>query len=139
VTREAGSSPTTLALSRLGDLLLDEGELDAAEERYAEALTLSRELAFEYGVMCDLGGLAATAAKRGDAERSGRLWGAALAIERKLEIPFGVRERSRYERALAVVAGPQFEAAMADGGGADLEAVVEDALSKRPLNSTEIQ
>jgi hypothetical protein len=96
-------------------------------------------LAFDYGVMYALGGLAATAAKRGDAERSGRLWGAAVAIEREQDVFFGLRERSRYERALAAVAGPRFEAAMADGEGADLDAVVEDALSKRPLNSTELQ
>jgi predicted ATPase/DNA-binding SARP family transcriptional activator len=130
---------TTLALYGLGDLLLDQGDLDAAEERDKEALALSRELAFDVGVMGGLGALAATAAKRGDSERAGRLWGAALAIERELEIPFAVRERSRYERALAVVAGPRFDAAMADGEGADLDAVVEGALSKRPLNSTELQ
>jgi predicted ATPase/DNA-binding SARP family transcriptional activator len=128
-----------LALDGLGVLLLDEGDLDAADERYAEALTLFRELEFDFGVMHVLGGFAATAAKRGDAERSGMLWGAALAIERELEIPFDLRERSRYERALAAVAGPRFEAAMADGGAADLDAVVEDALSKRPVNSTELQ
>lgn len=91
-------------------------------------MALFRELEFEFGVMVVLGGMAATAAKRGDVERAGRLWGAALAIERELEIPIGVRERSRYERALAVVAGPRFEAAMADGEAADLDAVVEDAL-----------
>ena len=84
-----------------------------------------------------LGALAATAAKRGDGERAGRLWGAALAIEREQDVFFGLRERSRYERALAAVAGPRFEAAMADGEVADLGAVVEEALSKRPLNSTE--
>jgi predicted ATPase/DNA-binding SARP family transcriptional activator len=128
-----------LALGGLGDLLLDQGDLDAAEERDAEALTLFRELAFDYGVMYALGGLAATAAKRGDAERSGRLWGAALAIEREQDIFFGLRERSRYERAVAAVAGPRFEVAMANGEGADLDAVVEEALSKRPLNSTELQ
>ena len=140
LARAAGNDlAASLALGGLGDLLLDQGDLDAAEERDAEALALSRELAFDFGVMHDLGGLAATAAKRGDAERAGRLWGAALAIEKELEIPFGVRERSRYERALAVVAGPRFEAAMDDGGAADLDAVVEDALNRRPLNSTELQ
>jgi predicted ATPase/DNA-binding SARP family transcriptional activator len=140
LSRLAGDDlQTTLALCGLGDLLLDQGDLDAAEDRYAEALTLFRELAFDYGVMYALGGLAATAAKRGDAERSGRLWGAAVAIEREQDVFFGLRERSRYERALAAVAGPRFEAAMADGEGADLDAVVEDALSKRPLNSTELQ
>jgi len=140
LSRLAGDDlATALALSGLGDLLLDEGDLDAAEDRYAEALTVFRELAFDYGVMVALGGLAATAAKRGDAERSGSLWGAALAIETEQDAFFGRRERSRYERALAAVAGARFEAAMADGGGADLEAVVEDALSKRPLNSTEPQ
>jgi predicted ATPase/DNA-binding SARP family transcriptional activator len=140
LARAAGNDlQAALALDGLGVLLLDEGDLDAAEERYAEALTLFRELAFDFGVMHVLGGLAATAAKRGDAERSGRLWGAALAIERELEIPIGLRERSRYEGALAVVAGPRFEAAMADGEGADLGAVVEYALNKRPVNFTEPQ
>jgi predicted ATPase/DNA-binding SARP family transcriptional activator len=132
LSRAAGDDlETALALGGLGDLLLDQGDLNAAEERDAEALALFRELAFDYGVMVGLGGLAATAARRGDVERAGRLWGAALAIERELEIPFGLRERSRYELALAAVAGPRFEAAIAEGGSADLDAVVEEALSKR--------
>jgi predicted ATPase/DNA-binding SARP family transcriptional activator len=129
LARAAGNDlAASLALGGLGDLLLDQGELDSAEERYAEGLTLDGELAFDFGVMHALGGLAATAAKRGDVERAGRLWGAALAIERELEIPFGVRERARYKRALTSVAGPSFDAAIADGEGADLDAVVEDAL-----------
>src|SRR5262249_51610313 len=130
---------TALALGGLGDLLLDQGDLDAAEERFAETLALSRALMFDYGVMYSLGSFAAAAAKRGDGERAGRLWGAALTIQREVEIPFAVRERSRYERALAAVAGQQFEVAMVDGERADLDAVVEEALNKRQVNFTELQ
>ena len=45
LSRLAGDDlQTTIALSGLGDLLLDQGDLGAAEERHAEALALFREL-----------------------------------------------------------------------------------------------
>ena len=129
---QAGGNPILagLALIGLAELLLVQGELDRAEERYAEVLVLFRELMFNFGVMNAVAGLAATAAKRGDAVWAGTLWGAALAFERKSEAPFVGRDRLFYERALASVAGRQFDAAMAVVDGADLDAVVEDALAR---------
>jgi predicted ATPase/DNA-binding SARP family transcriptional activator len=140
LARAAGNdSAVAFALGGLGDVLLAEGDLDAAEHRHAEALALFRDVGLDFGVMYDLGGLAAVAAKRGDADRAGKLWGGALAIEKELQHPLEGRERVRYERALAAVAGSRFEAAIADGENADLDEVVEDALNKHPLNSTELE
>jgi predicted ATPase/DNA-binding SARP family transcriptional activator len=132
LARAAGNlGVAAAALHGLGDLLLDERDFDAADARYVDALALGRDLMFEFAVMNALGGLAATAAKRGDARRAGRLWGAALSIETEHESPLGVRARVRYERALAAVAGRRFEAAVAAGEAADLNTVVEDALGNR--------
>jgi predicted ATPase len=130
LARAAGNLGLTgLALGGLGDLLLDEGDLDAADAQYLEAAAIGRDLKFDFMVMHCLGGLAATAAKRGDVDRAGKLWGAALAIEKEQETPLGVPERFRYERAVAAVAGTRFEAAMTAGETSDLDALVADLSS----------
>jgi hypothetical protein len=96
-------------------------------------LAIAREVMFEFLTIGCFAGLAATAAKRGEVERAGKLWGAALASEKEQELPLFLlgRERVRYERALAGVAGPRFEAAMAEGMASDLNAVVERLLHHR--------
>jgi predicted ATPase/DNA-binding SARP family transcriptional activator len=132
LARAAGNlGLTAAALHGLGDLLLDEGDLDAADARYLEALAIAREVMFEFLTIGCFAGLAGTAAKRGEVERAGKLWGAALASDNEQELFLRGRERVRYERALAAVAGPRFEAAVTKGKASDLDAVVERLLSNR--------
>lgn len=61
----------------------------------------ARDLMNEFMARNCLGGLSASAAKRGEVERAGKIWGAALASEEKQGTPLGGRERVRYDRALA--------------------------------------
>jgi hypothetical protein len=95
----------------LGDLALEQADLETASGRYAEALVLEaeepRSLAYS------LGGLAAVAALRGDVNRAGTLWGALERIERESAAEIGRSERERYEARLT------------------LEVVMEEALSGR--------
>ena len=62
-----------------------------------------------------LGGLAATAASRGNAKRAGRLWGAVEAFEASRRLTLQSPERQRYELRIARVEGSTFEAAATVG------------------------
>jgi predicted ATPase/DNA-binding SARP family transcriptional activator len=117
------------AVHSLGDLLLFQGDIEGAENTYLEALGIGRKLEFRYLVMHAVAGLAATAAGRCDAERAGTLWGGALQMERLQQEPIAARERDRYERELAAVAGPRFDAAVAAGEASVLDELVDDVCS----------
>ena len=117
------------SLHSLGDLLLGEGDVGAAEARYGEALAVGRDLMDMRLSMYCLGGLASTAARRGDVAGAGTRWGAALAIEGTFGWTFFGSARLRYEQALAGVAGPEFEAAVAQGDAAAVEAAIDSSLA----------
>jgi predicted ATPase len=118
------------ALHGLGDVLLDEGDPGAAEACYADALAIARDAVDRMRALHCLGGLAATAAReRNAAERCGKLWGAVLAIEKEEAWSILGTHRVRYERALGAVAGPQFDAAVAEGQSMGFDDAIEFALA----------
>jgi tetratricopeptide (TPR) repeat protein len=141
MARSTGDLPSaTFALHSLGDVRLLRGELDAAAARYEEALSLSRELvgldvestaplyAFERATIYCLAGLAAVAARLGEIERAGRLWGAVGRLEAELDLPMLADERAPYEATLAELSGPEFEAALSTGRALTLEQAAGEAL-----------
>ena len=85
----------------LGDAALLLGNLDIAADRYAAALRLAHELLAWLPVHYAVAGLAAVAARRGDTERAGMLWGAVTALE--VEDGWTLRdyESGPYEEAIA--------------------------------------
>jgi predicted ATPase len=117
------------ALHSLADLLLDRGDVRGAEARYVEATAVARDLLDKRLSMYCLGGLAATAARRGHVDGAGRNWGAALAIEKTYGWQLFGSDRLRYERALTEVAGMEFEAASARGQAIPFEAAIDLALT----------
>ena len=93
----------------LGDTALAAGDTAAAEHHYLRALSLTREIVYRRGIAYSLAGLASVAARRGQRERAGRLWGASDAFQRASGIELLAFERVLYEEALAAVAGSEFE------------------------------
>jgi hypothetical protein len=76
-----------------------------------------------------LAGFAAVAAGGGDAEAAGRLWGVFERLVEETEAAYAPSERSRYERGVAEVAGPEFTRSVRAGRVLPLARAVEDALS----------
>lgn len=124
------ASSVANALHSLGDLELEEGYLAEAETSYSESLAIAQaaRMAQRHSAYC-LGGLAATAASRGNAKRAGRLWGAVEAFEASRRLTLQSPERQRYELRIARVEGSTFEAAATVGRTLTLTDSVEHALS----------
>jgi tetratricopeptide (TPR) repeat protein len=93
----------------LGDTALAAGDTAVAERHYLRALSLARELDARRLIAYCLAGLASVAARRGQREHAGRLWGASEAFQRSSGIELVAHERTLYDKALAAVAGPRFE------------------------------
>jgi hypothetical protein len=91
------------------------GDLDAAEVHSVRSLELSLKLGDRQSIVYDTAELAIIASARGDAMRSGLLWGA---IE--MEVSSGrvgqwERERGEIEALVLLADGPVFSAARAEG------------------------
>jgi len=83
---EAGAPPgqLTAALHTTGAIRLAQGDLDAAEQRFAEVLLMAPP-GESFHALYPLEGLAIVAAERGDPERSLRLYAAAAAMRRRID------------------------------------------------------
>lgn len=76
-----GHSPNeNLQILNLGYIALRNGEADTAEQRFGEALVHNEPLGLPLDTALALAGLAGVATQRGEAERAGRLFGAAARI-----------------------------------------------------------
>jgi predicted ATPase/DNA-binding SARP family transcriptional activator len=117
----------------LGDIALERGDAATARQLYVAALaSLAAADArapgnVRYTCAC-LVSFAALAARERQPECAGRLWGAVEALEARLGIQLPRSERVGYERALAEVAGPAFDAAVAAGRALTLDEAVREAL-----------
>jgi predicted ATPase/class 3 adenylate cyclase len=108
------------SLHSLGDIELEEGAVDAAEDAYLDGLHVSWKAGLDRLVCYSLAGLGAVAAERGDNERAALLWGFVEAYEERLQ--FTLRGRASYEEHLRALSGSDaYEA----GRGLDVSAVIE--------------
>jgi predicted ATPase len=104
------------------------GDLDAADARFREALTLTRDLPLAETTIWSLDALAAVNAQRGDPERAARLLGAAegLAASTGYGLPGTREELDRTRQAIEERLGTELaDALRAEGAALDAEAAVE--------------
>lgn len=119
---------TTLSLHHLGWAHLLAGEVDAARTVFDESLALSSRLGYSEGVAYGLEGLVSIAASSGDAERAGRLLGAAETLREQTGLegaPTFSFHRALVEPIIAGEQGAAFEAARIVGRGMAVGDVVE--------------
>ena len=102
VRSEGTTAEVAQGVTRLADVDRLDGQLDAAESRYREAIDLGVVAPSRGVVHASLSGLACIAALRDNAYRAGLFWGAFEAHEREIG-RLTASDRARAERTLAVV------------------------------------
>jgi predicted ATPase/class 3 adenylate cyclase len=114
------------------DVALQRGDLREATRLYRETLaTCHYRLSIPRSTTFCLAGLAGVAAREGDCERAGRLWGAAEVLEGETGWRMLRMDRAKYEERVALCAERSplaFEAAVARGRALTLGGAVEYAL-----------
>jgi predicted ATPase len=118
---------SALTLVDLGNLFSDQGDHRSAHQRLAKALGLAREIGYHMGVARGLEAFARSASRRGQAERSLRLSGAAASIRQLLGAPMFPEEEALLTRDLDS-ARRAFGAGAADVEKAGSKMSVEDAI-----------
>jgi hypothetical protein len=133
--RELGDkSGSAEILDNLGDVASNEGEYRTAHSYYEQSLTLMKELGDKKGVATALASLGRLAgeAKPGDAERGGKLLGAAEGILEAIGGVLDPGEQQRHEQGTEAIRSQlgdeAFKAAYAEGQAMSLEAAIEYAL-----------
>jgi predicted ATPase/DNA-binding SARP family transcriptional activator len=123
--------PAVAASSQsLGDLELEDWNLDDATRCYTQSLSIARDAELpRLDIARCLGGLAAVAASRGDIQRAGRLWGAVETFEASWGIKLLSPDRGRYELRISRVTGAAFDAAVTIGRRLTLREATAYALS----------
>ena len=109
--------------------LLALGELETAQEFFAEGLELLQSVRDLVNLPVALAAGAALASRLGDPVRAGTLWGAAEADGERSPRPTTTANLSLYEPYLAAVRGDVFEAACVHGRTLSLDEAVDYALS----------
>lgn len=94
---------------------LNRGHLDAAEQHTLAALDLNLQLSANRGALANMAKLAVVAAERGQAERAGRLWGAAEGEQEARPVPGWERLHGLYGERVLRADGPAFAAGRAEG------------------------
>jgi non-specific serine/threonine protein kinase len=102
-----------LTLANLGDVACDRGEPGSALAYYSEALALGAAHRDKRIVARSLEGAAGLAAMRGQAERAGRLYGAAAALREEAGILVDTPSRPAWERGIAATRAALGETAFA--------------------------
>ncbi len=115
-------------LLELGELTVESGRLEEAEQWLRQGIELSQRLDDRLHLVYGLALLARLAAEQGSLERAGRLWGAIEAEERRGAIGQWENDREEYERAVLAHAGPELERGREAGGRLSLDEAVEAAL-----------
>jgi predicted ATPase/DNA-binding XRE family transcriptional regulator len=128
-------SSTYIALYNLAQAALSGSDYDGAALLLEEGVTLSEQMRDRANVAYCLEGLAVVANARGEAERSGRLIGAAEGLHEVVGVPvylYYEPHRSRYERTVAAVRSQLgdegFEAAWSGGRSMTFEQAVAHVL-----------
>jgi predicted ATPase len=107
---EAGQLESAATLER------ERGRLDAAEQHATRALELSLDLGDRRSTIFAAAELAVIAAERGDAGRSGLLWGALESAAASGRVGQWEQERADLEALALRADGPEFAAARSEGG-----------------------
>jgi non-specific serine/threonine protein kinase len=134
--RSAGDDlGVAFALHGLGRVAAFRGELRAAAERYAEALSLRRELG-SVDAIEDIEGMAALAAAAGEHRRAVSWWSAAENERHARHTPLPAVDREAYQQALArarsALGEATYTSTWATGTMVAFEQVVSEALDYRP-------
>jgi tetratricopeptide (TPR) repeat protein len=130
VARQHGDlESVAMSIQGLGDVALDLGHWEVAQQRYRESLAMTRTLVAGGRTSCYcLAGMAAAAAMKLDAPRAGLFWGALQALEDELGIRLPPGERSPYERKLAGLDEEDFAIGVLEGQTRQLDGVLEQAI-----------
>jgi tetratricopeptide (TPR) repeat protein len=121
-----------MAVGNLGLASLFVDDLEAARRHFAEELRLSREHGLTWLASEGIAGLAALAARDGDAERAARLLGAAESLADVLTDAGGVRlEQEFFSPARERLGDARWRAAYADGAGLGFDEAVDLAVDGR--------
>jgi hypothetical protein len=118
-----------LVIGNLGLAALFTADLERAAAHFAEQVRLSREHAVSWMAAEGIGGLAAIAARQGEAERAARLLGAAESLANVLTDAAGLRlEREFFSPAREQLGETRWRAAYADGARLGFDEAVSLAL-----------
>jgi non-specific serine/threonine protein kinase len=133
---------TCTALYNLAQAALSRSDYDEATLLFEEGLTLSEQMRDRANVAYCLEGLAVVANARGEAERSGRLIGAAEGLHEAVGVPvylYYEPHRSMYERTVAAVrswlGGEAFAEARERGREMTFEQAVGYALEREEAST----
>jgi non-specific serine/threonine protein kinase len=135
VARQAGSlHATSQALGGAAEMATRQGDLELAEKRWREALSLRWQLRDQRGIATALERLAQSAAAFGQAQRAAWLWGAADVRREAIGLNFRHDEKADHARLVAAIAAnvdrSVFAVGWMAGRQASLEQVVGEALAK---------
>jgi MalT-like TPR region len=129
---EAGATQVWFARHGLADLRLEEGDLEMAEFLYRGVLSAGRLIPEQRSAAYALGGLAATAAARGELERAGRVWGAVERLEDERGARLQSVERARYMRFLDQLDEEDLSREREIGRALPLDEVIDYSLADSP-------
>jgi non-specific serine/threonine protein kinase len=116
-------------IDNLGWAALGRGDVEEAEVKYQESLMLCRELGNKLVAAESLQGLACVAGKRGDMERSARLFGAADALFRARNFSHDLPEEQELRESYLEAALERNSATWKVGSKLTFEEAIEYALS----------
>jgi predicted ATPase/class 3 adenylate cyclase len=141
---ESETQGRAVNLFNLGQLALFANDAREARGMYQKSLATSVKLGARSNIAYGLEGLAGVAVLEGQAERAGRLLGAAEALRKAINARIDKADLPLYERTLAAVdaalGNEAFTAARAAGAALSLEkavqlALTEDSSGSRPMAS----
>jgi predicted ATPase len=118
------------AQETLAALLYRLARLDEAEVKAWETLALARRIGDWEDVAYGLAMLAGCAARRGDGERAGRLWGAVEARQQREPLEVWDKIRERFEPRVQEAAGEAFDKGRAAGLRLTLEEAADEGLAR---------
>jgi non-specific serine/threonine protein kinase len=132
--RAAGhASGTAAALSTLGRVLLERGDIARAFDLVRESLTLRVEMQDRWGLPLSVEGMAAIAAGTGRPDQAVCLYGAAATLRETIGVAIVWEHRARYERNLArlraALSAEAFAEAWAAGRSLTPEQAIAEALT----------
>ena len=113
----------------LAALELERDRIEPSERRALEALRPLAEVGDRQNLVYAFALLADLAARSGRRARAGRLWGAIEAEEARGPIGAWAKDREEAERLVLAAAGPDFDAARAEGRVLALDEAIEFAVT----------
>jgi tetratricopeptide (TPR) repeat protein len=125
----SGTQGRAIPLFNLGQLELRAGNLSAARRLHTESLTIALKLGAKSVIAYGLEGLAGVAVLEGQAERAGRLIGAAEALREAIHARIDATDLPQFERTVAATRSTlgeeAFAAVRATGAALPLEQAVQ--------------